>query len=195
MEKVKITQEQANQLSKNVVKANGVRRHIENKWMSDLTTDELIRALYIGYEVEPNFKVGDWVVCESNNYKGITKITRMDELRGKPACYGHWFDIKANTAYSNTEWTNFAEECRHATPEEIAEEKERRWWAKHDRDVWEIREGDALIYIGVPYIVDWFNSEEVRFKSGKCNSGFMENVDYVKEYFKVFCFVEDRKDA
>ncbi|PJH69124.1 hypothetical protein CVR96_27975, partial [Salmonella enterica subsp. enterica serovar Typhimurium] len=45
-----------------------VRNHAEDEWvapanqcLNDLTLDELIRALYIGYNVQPELNFGDWV--------------------------------------------------------------------------------------------------------------------------------------
>ena len=36
------------------------------------------------------------------------------------------------------------ENIRHATSEEIAEEKQRRWWSERGRDVWELKVLDKI---------------------------------------------------
>src|SRR5699024_10096032 len=130
-EKVKITREQAKVIeSKMAFRHMSIKYHVMNNWDTDyerclnnLTLDELIRAFYIGYEVEPIFEVGDWVKDTSTN--AVIKINDRQHRN-------NLIDPRHTT-------------IRHATPEEIAEEKQRRWWAKHGRKVWELREGDLLI--------------------------------------------------
>ena len=189
MEKVKITQEQNRAISElmehpyNNTKDELLKEHAELGGfvtLNDLDIDLplLAKVLYGRYEVESKFKVGDWV--KSRHGIGTGKITKIDKMG-----YYTYFGMIAAS-----------DDIRHATPQEIAEEKERRWWAKHDRGVWEIREGDVLEYLGDPLIIDWFDSEDICFRRGKSNPvKYTENLDYVKEHFKVFCFAEDRQDA
>src|SRR5690625_7480192 len=80
MEKVKLTPEQANAIKKwinkellIIAKASGLFEHSTDESIAELTMEQLVKALYIGYEVEPEFKVGDWVV----NANG----TRSEERR------------------------------------------------------------------------------------------------------------------
>src|SRR5690625_6397236 len=83
---------------------------------------------------------------------------------------------------------------RHATLDEIEEEKERRWWAKHGRGVWELREGDALKADDGDYLVEVcevFDSCNVRLTGGVVHVKISE----LKEGYRVICFAEDRKDA
>src|SRR5690625_5096019 len=94
-----------------------------------LGIDKMARALYVGYEIEPEFRVGDWVVrtvdLEEHYKSGVVfKIAKVDN--------GVLYDDRESVLLEST--------IRHATPEEIEEEKQRRWWAKHGRGVWELKE-------------------------------------------------------
>src|SRR5699024_10060185 len=81
---------------------------------------------------------------------------------------------------------------RHATPEEIAKEKQSRWWAKHGRDVWELRENDLLYYDDdfkeveevTEFGVIMLSSERVYFP-----------IKTIKSKYSIACFAEDRKDV
>lgn len=192
MGKVKLTQEQANAIErfKSEPKADLVKQHVMWKWKSagkslnDLTIDELIRALYIGYEVEPKFKVGDWVY-----YQGQYEAERV----GKITHIGNDY-IRYDIGYSNNK-----KYFRHATSEEIAKEKERRWWKSHDRNVWELKKGDLII--------DKLNAHScaVKIVEHVDENGFNLLVDglshfpisleSIKENYKILCFAEDRKDV
>src|SRR5699024_1047502 len=112
--------------------------HIEKGWsfkeylcLNALSTDEFIRALYIGYEVEETYEVGDWVYVEApkEGLPNVYQVMNADK-----------YSVNLDRLYGNFKNSKL----RHATPEEIAEEKQRRWWAKHGRNVWELREGDLL---------------------------------------------------
>ena len=79
-----------------------------NNCLQDLTLDELARALYVGYEVEFEFEVGDWLVNNRNSLMFQIEDRQEDK------------DI----ARMN--------HIRHATESEIVEEKERRMDSKVD---------------------------------------------------------------
>lgn len=145
-----------------------------DKAIADMSTATLAKALLIGYEVEPEFKRGDWVKNVYNDDVGIVTELGSSYLK---------YDDGLSDGFHN---------FRHATPEEIAEEKQRRFWHENGREIWEIKEEDILGYLGDPYIVESFNSENVTFEEGPLD--YMEPFDFVKEHFKVICFVEDRKD-
>src|SRR5699024_5902020 len=104
------------------VLAPNIRYHNE---LSDLNNIEdvvlLAKALYIGYEVEETFEVGDWIY--SKQVEKFIKIEDEGQLEG---------------------YNKFPSYYRSATPEEIAKEKERRWWAKHGREVWGLRRNDLV---------------------------------------------------
>lgn len=129
MSKVKITQEQADAIegitdreSAAELQINGWKWY-KNRCLNNLSFDDFIKALYIGYEVEPEFEVGDWVYRKSDGV--VSKINRIENQED---FYGEFSTDK------HRGWL-YVEEIRHATPEEIEKEKERRWWAKHNRDV------------------------------------------------------------
>lgn len=185
MKKVTLTQDQADAIERfKTSKQHAIRRYVNRSFrkstcLYDITLDELICALYIGYEVEPEFKVGDWVVT-SDFLEPIRKVKEVNDRL-----------LVDNTRIV---WRDFGE-IRHATPEEIAKEKERRWWAKHGREPWEIKEDDVLEYLGDLYIIDCFDSEKICLKSGiERKTDYEETFDFVKKHFKVVCFAEDRKD-
>lgn len=142
------------------------------KNLEGIDLDKLIRALYFGYEVEPEFKVGDWVVTKVTNHIG--KITGFSNIT-------NYYDIEGIQT----------DHIRHATPSEIAEEKERRFWKKHGRDVWELREGDILISKTVKYpeFVTYVNGLGVHFLGGN-----YETWATLKKGYEIVCFAEDRKD-
>lgn len=188
MNKVKITQDQARALelavadygSDNVMDnftAGGIWSEKSLKALNGIRPSVLARALYRGYEVEPHFKEGDCVVYEGMHPKLIGRIVSVEG------------ELRVDTPRYTVPQSLPVSELRYATKREI-------WWFENDRDVWEMREGDTLKYIGDLYIIDWFDSEKVGFKSSKESSGkFVETLDYVKEHFRVFCFAQDRKDS
>src|SRR5699024_8891965 len=92
-------------------------------------------------------------------------------------------------------WVNLRGEqgsrLRHATPEEIAKEKQRRWWAKHGREVWELRENDILYYD------DEFKEVEEVSEIGAImlsSERVYTPIETIKNKYSVACFAEDRKD-
>ncbi len=188
MSKVKITKEQADAMEREVVSTENeevIRCHLkgwvfdENQCLNELTLDELVRALYIGYEVGPEFKVGDWVTY---NYWGLV---------GKVVCTsgGISLDNRQNSKLNPNDFN-------HATPEEIAKEKQRRWWAKHDRDVWEIRQGDVLMAIRRHIFEVTADPKSHEFGVYTGNDEFDFNIEECQdENWKVICFRDDRKDV
>lgn len=144
-----------------------------------LGIDKMARALYVGYEIEPDLKVGDWVVWD--DMKIIGQLVEIDsELRVDAIEYDFPQSIPLKV-------------LRHATPEEIAEEKERRWWHKHGRGVWELKERDLLRQVHDN------TKHEVRrmYKDGSVSfvndSGALTKLS-IQNHYKVICFAEDRRD-
>src|SRR5699024_7830001 len=144
------------------------------------TVNELHKVIDGEYEVESEFKVGDWVV---DVYEGITRIDSKEKE-------GLWIGEGTLT------WVNYDGECyerlRHATPEEITKEKQRRWWAKHGREVKELKKGDVLIDAhNDVYVV----SKNMTLIELGINQSFLISYDRIgKGDYEVLCFVEDRKD-
>lgn len=129
MKKVKVTKEQAEEiefaqgyhLEEYVIKAHTGATTWELvgkfKGLNKLVLDKLIRALYIGYEVEPDFKVGDWVYHKPT--KSIGKVDAVGDTKISVITYDDFIYFGIS-------------EIRHATPEEISAEKERRTNEKLD---------------------------------------------------------------
>ena len=93
--------------------------------------------LYIGYEVEPEFKVGDVVVFEYGNevhvIGEIIEIETEDFIAAKVD--DPKFPVPQLIAVSK---------LRHTTESEIAQEKERRFWSGLGREVNEYKIGDVV---------------------------------------------------
>lgn len=185
MEKVKITRELADELNDWMTrekKDSIIRCHahgyMQTSLIHKIKLDELIRALYIGYEVEPEFKVGDWV--KSRHGIGTGKIT---DIR-----LGYHTDFGMVAA---------SDDIRHATPEEIATEKTRRWWKKNNRYEWELMKGDIIrkfVINGAFYEVTYVDGEYIGlFDIGRSRME-TEEIDIVSGGYRVVCFADHRKD-
>lgn len=194
MGKVKLTQEQADMLEElkkhyahEQILITNIRGRLQNEHfnythmkLAEESVDSLIKALYIGYEVEPEIKIGDFVDI---GLFGVSKIAEVTDVKGNAIAINgsdEYHEFKIN---------------RVLTDNEKQEEKQRRWWAKNDREEWEIREDDILEHLGNPYIVDCFDSEAIWFRRNKdSRTDYSELVSFVRDHFKVVCFAEDRKD-
>src|SRR5699024_8043508 len=87
---------------------------------------------------EPEFNVGDWVhVSWSNTNPSVHKVIKT----GVRSTCGNKNGIEIDWDGSPTPPLDI---IRHATPEEISEEKERRFFARNGRDPCELKEGDVL---------------------------------------------------
>ena len=89
MGKIIVTQEQADRINyfrkDDEGKGDAIRYHI-NKWLApvntclnELSVDELVRALYVGYEVE--FEDGDWLINTHNGMIFQIEDGRKDNLK------------------------------------------------------------------------------------------------------------------
>lgn len=102
--------------------------------LHDWSASKVAKALYKGYEVEPQYKVGDWIY--SINSRAVGKVVRV----------GNDF-----VEIDNAEGATF-NYIRHATPEEIQAEKDRRKWA-------EIEEGDVVRKVPMAYEIAVYQGE------------------------------------
>src|SRR5699024_5104777 len=125
MGKVKLTQEQAWMIENHRGAFESLMRkhHMKNcpTYIDELTTQQVVDAYFDGYKVDPDFEVGDWVVYDN----GVRCGYKTNQIK----------DVDEQKAYFDEGRTMFLTRLRHASPEEIAEEKQRRWWAKHGRGV------------------------------------------------------------
>lgn len=190
MEKVKVTQEQADAIDLFTFTGNTLegfsrkRKSFSNAFKSikELTVDEMAKALFIGYEVEPEFKVGDWVSYDNGIAGWMTKVV---------------VQIEGSYLHLTPTGMLLKKFARHATAEEIAKEKQHRWWNSHGREVWELRRGDIIQKNetnGVTYEVTHTRDDYIGlFEIGSFNHE-SELIDVVYEGYRVVCFSEDRKD-
>lgn len=183
VEKITITKAQAEAIEKCVSKEDliksklvGLLEHGKDEPIAELTLETLVQALYIGYEVEEEFKVGDWVMHELSKWLG--EVTRIyeDELNVLRLGDGYIWNKKY---------------VRHATPEEIAEEKQRGWWARHGRNVYEFKEGDLIDHGKIVSEVTEVRGDLLWVKMNAV-AGTLTKECY--DQIKVICFAEDRKD-
>lgn len=204
MSKVKLTREQERALE--VYKGYGEDLETFIEWkdtwsntyepLKKLTLDEMARLLYQegSYEIEQVFEVGDWVVKEFEGITGdvIGKVEKIDESNyGVEQLHGLWSNfLKHKTIIVNEG------NVRHATPEEIAEEKERRWWAKHGREVWELKQGDVIKGKSYGRLYAINKDLEDVYKATAIGHEMDVKIikDKISENYKVFCFVENRLD-
>lgn len=193
MEKVKLTQEQADAVESKMNTTDidlimDLHRYKDARWgndseaLNELSNSELAKALYIGYEVEPEFKIGDWKVVEYSREIGQVVEYFKEKQRVELDC--SYFTYKKG-------------DLRDATPEEIAEEKEYRFWKRNGRNVWELRFDDLLIHKEKHELI---RVVDVQFKGEVIvfiNAGYREslNISYVKQMYNVVCFADDRKDV
>ncbi|MDC3414287.1 hypothetical protein [Terrihalobacillus insolitus] len=170
MEKVKVTQEQANALKQ--------FEDIYSSKFPGMLYQEFCNALIYGYEVEPKFKSGDWVVHEFG--KGIYQI-----VDGKPLIECDFVLDNGNSVLRDY--------LRHAKKEEIKKEKERRWWSKHNRKPWDLRKGDVIKEEEGLCEVIHVDGKRVTVDS-LCEEDVI-GLYYIKGNFKVVCFAENRLDG
>ncbi len=150
VEKIQLTQEQADVISKLLKKMSADRlidTHIKQIWkdeynaLNHMEVSKVARAVLVGYEVIPQFKVGDWVINIHT-----AEIGQVEAIR------------KVGGAVDNDERIvvdsilNYPDSLRHATPEEIQQEKKRRFWEKLGREVDEWEEGDIVGVEGSKFI-------------------------------------------
>ena len=195
MEKVKLTREQANAIEHALQEVdeykgnpdrllrhasmNNVNFRNELHLLDTIDIVTLAKALYIGYEVEPEYKVGDWVVNANGTIGKITNINEFGEFEG------FWEEIEMLC-----EKDNFV---RHATPEEIEKGKERRWWAKLGRQPYEFKMGDIVTWEVKKGLFEVVSHKGEMYKLTRdfCDSEFLA----LTKNLKLVCPVENRLDV
>lgn len=110
------------------------QRCIEGVWIDTNLTRFEMESKWIEY-VEPIFEAGDWVYIPSMVNGKVKVIKYIHD--------SHWeFDDGSTIGVA---FKKQLQEIRHATGEEVAQEQERRKWAKWGRKVGEYREGDVAV--------------------------------------------------
>lgn len=204
-EKVKLTKKQAeaieyisvNNIGENVMtQLNG---HWDDKRsvLHELHLDDFINALYIGYEVEEKYKIGDWVVLKDGH---VGEIEFINEDEGW-ANIGYSKDTKErNINLGNT--YKLEDIVRFATQEEIEIEKERRWWKRRKRKVWELITKDEIRNKATQERYDVVNRlhesvimERVNRNSDGSRTVITVNRDSINSLnYEVVCLAENRED-
>lgn len=112
---------------------------------------DLARALLIGYEVESQYEVGDVVRYWRTDYAtAIGKITYIDYESKK-------------VHFDNTTFVKSTHDITgYATPEEVAQEKEKRFWKSIGREVGEFRKGDVGVFRNGMITSRFYNFEDYR---------------------------------
>ncbi|ARK23591.1 hypothetical protein SporoP37_02045 [Sporosarcina sp. P37] len=108
------------------------------KTLAGFSEEALSEVIKGNYEVEPEYNAGDWVVWHGDVVK--IKYPQTTERKDDGRCY---FTIirSDDSTYTNILRSNI----RHATPEEIKAEQERRQWAEIGREPGEFRDGDVVL--------------------------------------------------
>ncbi|MBN6206253.1 hypothetical protein JYK21_07300 [Ralstonia pickettii] len=181
MEKVILTKEQADAVE------YFKKEHQDN--LGDMSLRGFYDALRYGYEVEPKFKVRDWITYDEDKYgSGDKEVVWIEEIK-----YSNYWNEEC--AYWNAGDSSLPlSKIRHATPSEIAKEKERRFFARHGRGPWELKVNDVLSFkeSNITY-----NVEQIDYliTISKGESSVNYRLDQVKKLFKVACFAENRLDV
>ena len=193
MEKVKVTREQAEAIEwalkysnvyadkpNELLQRHGYAKYNDDGFsqkltpLNDLETIDLAKVLLGNYEVEPEFKINDWITHKVDGTVG--KVTKTEPCLRTDKGMGGYLDG-----------------FRLSTPEEIKQEKERRWWKKHGRGVWELRKGDVLRSKSthLTYEIVDITDNGITFTN---DAGFRDK-DLIKGCYKVLCFAENRLDV
>lgn len=96
--------------------------------------DEYLESL------KPEFMVGDYVTDDLENDPFVCKVEKIED----GDVHGNWYVI--NNEYFDASFSSPVKDCRHATPEEIAEYEVALTFHKHGRKPFEVRIGDILRY-------------------------------------------------
>ncbi|WP_077325719.1 hypothetical protein [Virgibacillus siamensis] len=149
---------------------------------------KIVDALCNGYEVEPEYKVGDYV---TRIITGQNARPQDDKnlLEGRTFVISEVADdfVTDEGGMKHLMWN-----IRHATESEIAEEKERRWWAEYGRGVKEYKKGDIFKH-GTQIFEVLRIDESVNYSVKFLNE--YENIDGVHpDAIQILCFAENRVD-
>lgn len=190
MEKIKINQAQEevfkqypNKEQLIIARASGLLIQGQDEPIADMKLEDLIKSLYIGYEVEPELSVGDFVVYVHDN----TVWEVVGELYGGKVHY----DITRNGKHQGSV---HKDHIRLATPSEIAQEKERRWWAKIGRNKNEFEMADIVTFEdgnGLFEVVKVYGLHNVSITADFASS----EIDVSVNEIKLVCPVENRLDV
>lgn len=194
MGKVKVTQEQANAIEKlkneHLETLKSIFSQRENYCIKDfekpllsLTPEQYHNALYQGYEVELKFDIGELTKINNDELEIFREILDIYTVNGTT-----YADLESADQIPIRMLIKFSQE-------EIAQEKERRFWARHNRDVLEIEQGDILMGKHRELYEVTADPKSHRFSCYTGNDSYdFDIVEFKRDNWKVVCFAEDRKD-
>lgn len=167
MEKITLTQAQADSIKRtledfDIVEILNIHAErgewlAENKPLNDLSQADMARALLIGYDVQPEYKVGDWVAR--------TRTTPNTGSQNPHFAEGYIFKITdlVSDKVGDGICLHLIENIRHATPEEIKAEQERRAWKRIGREPGEFVSGDTIqISSGCTFLLGAYTDSQKR---------------------------------
>lgn len=173
MKKVKLTESQVDAFEFtnkfNNLEFN-VRKHM-NGWtdkrtlcLNSLSLKDYLKALYIGYEVEPVYHLKELVKYGECIFE-IYQIPRIGAVNLKS---------ELGSTISHVPVT----EIEKLTNDELSTEKTRRWWSSNHRDVNELKTDDVVLNTQTDkiYTISKFSNKKLL------------------TYEKVICFAQERKD-
>ena len=135
MEKVKLTKEQAERIEELREKHKSNFMIIRNASFTDPRgkvtfddPDQLVKALYFGYEVEKQYKKGDWVKAKDDGR--LIKLIHDFMVEEANGCKNHLIEP--------------------ATDTEVSVE----WWRRNGRKHLEIKKGDILKRVSTGFIFE-----------------------------------------
>src|SRR5690625_5232432 len=135
MEKVKLTKEQAERIEELREKHKSNFMIIRNASFTDPRgkvtfndPDQLVKALYFGYEVEEQYKKGDWVKAKDDGR--LIKLIHDFMVEEANGCKNHLIEP--------------------ATDMEVSVE----WWKRNGRKHLEIKKGDILKRVSTGFIFE-----------------------------------------
>lgn len=124
---IKLTQEQADALER-------LKSAIVPDELFGMPTVSILEAMKKGYEIKLEFKKGDWVYIDDWRLVGNIVQTK-NELATVEFLQKNFIVAQRTIDFSA---------MRPATPEEIAEEQERRKWAAIGREIGTLKKGDIV---------------------------------------------------
>lgn len=207
MGKVKVTKVQAEWLERYPLTQGQIDHYIDLQPLKkrpdspivDWSAATLARALYNGYEVEPVFEVGDWVVLVPGDYTGWGYTDYPGEVASVNDELG-----RVAAIFGGERLVYPRRMLKKINADEVPKLKEKAWFSKHDREVQEFKTNDIVSYDcsswGGIYIVynekyskDVFGNRLVSVWNSRMHDGRV--LSFKAKELEVICFAEDRKDV
>lgn len=191
MEKAKLTQDQAEAFEKarrchSVEEMIRVHVHETYRWfgeyspLNQISLEDLIRALYAGYEVDSGIKVGDWV----SYGEFTTQVTRIEGFK-------IWADWHNSGDAGDESWVH-EDVVRLASENEIAKAKR----VSLKNEIKNLPKGSLLVWKG-RQLFEFIEYNPVLEFPVRVKDYFSGSPDGISpsNLIKILCRAEDRKDV